>query len=92
MAPQKLCAKHRIVQQSPGKCPYSEVIYELSLGEEDNGKEERVEEVAGAQAPERGQAIPMEETVDKGDILQPLYDHLSPSVIEALRVFEIVSV
>jgi hypothetical protein len=34
----------------------------------------------------------MEEAAEKGDILQPLYDHLSPSIIEALRVFEIVSV
>ena len=90
MAPQKLRAKHRIVQPSPGKCPYSEVYYELSSGEEDNGKEEKVKEFAGAQAPEGGQAIPMEETAEKGDILQPLYDHLSPSVIEALRVFETV--
>ena len=63
---------------------------ELSSGEEDNGKEDKVEEVAGAQAPEGGQAIPMEETAEKGDILQPIYDHLSPSVIEALRVFETV--
>ena len=91
MAPQKLCAKHRIMQPSPGKRPYSEVYYEWSSGEEDNGKEDKVEEVAGTQAPEGGHAIPMEETVEKEDILQPLYDHLSPSVIEALRVFEIVS-
>ena len=63
----------------------------MSSGEEDNGKEGKVEEVAGAQAPEGGQAIPMEETAEKGDILQPLYDHLSSSVIEALRVFDIVS-
>ena len=48
MAPQKLHAKHRIVQPSPGKRPYSEVYYELSSGEEDNGKEDKVEEVAGA--------------------------------------------
>ena len=91
MAPQKLRAKHRIVQPSPGKCPYIEVYYELSSGEEDNGKEDKVEEVAGAQASGEGQAIPMEETTEKGDILQPVYDHLSPFVIEALRVFEIVS-
>src|SRR3989337_56013 len=92
MAPQKLHAKHRIVQPSSGKRPYNEVYYELTSGEEDNGKEEKVEEVAGVQALEEGQAIPMEETAEKEDILQPLYDHLSPSVIEALRVFEIVSV
>jgi hypothetical protein len=92
MAPQKLRAKHRIAQPSPGKRPYSEVYYELSSGEEDNGKQEKVEEVAGAQALKEGQAIPMVETAEKGDILQPLYDHLSPSVIEALRVFERVSV
>ena len=87
MALQKLRAKHRIVQPSPGKRPYSEVYYKLSSGEED-----KVEEVAGAHALEGGQAISMEETAEKGDILQPLYDHLSPSIIEALRVFEIVSV
>jgi hypothetical protein len=90
MAPQKLRAKHRIVQPSLGKCPYNEVYYELSSGEEDNGKEDKVKEVAGAQAPEGGQAVPMEETAEKEDILQPLYDHLSPSVIEALRVFETI--
>ena len=83
--------KHHIVRPSPGRRPYNEVYYELSSGEEDNGKEDKVEEVAGAQAPKGGQAVPTEETTEKGDILQPLYDHLSPSVIEALRVFEIVS-
>ena len=78
------------MQSSPGKCPYSEFYYESLSGEEDNGKEDKVEEVVGARAPEGGQAIPMEENAEKGDILQSLYDHLSPSVIEALRVFEIV--
>ena len=92
MAPKKLCTKHRIVQPSLGKRPYSEVYYEWSSGEEGDGKEDKVEEVEGTQAPEGGQAIPMEETAEKGDILQPLYDHLSPSVIEAQRVFEIVFV
>jgi hypothetical protein len=76
------------VQPSPGKHPYSEIYYEWSSGEEDNGKEDKAEEVAGTQAPEGGQAIPMEETADKGDILQPLYAHLPPSVIEALSVGE----
>jgi hypothetical protein len=32
----------------------------------------------------------MEETAEKGDILQPFCDHLSPSEIEALRVFETI--
>ena len=91
MAPRRLRTNHRIVQPSPGKRPYREVYYEWSSGEEDNGKEDKAEEVAGTQAPEGGQAIPMEETAEKGDILQPLYDHLPLSVIEALRVFEIVS-
>ena len=77
MAPQKLRAKHRIVQTSPGKCPYSEVYYELLSGEEDNGKEDKVEEVAGAQAPGEGQAIPMEE-MQKREISFNLYIIISP--------------
>jgi hypothetical protein len=32
----------------------------------------------------------MEETIEKGDILQPFYDHLSPYEIETLRVFETI--
>ena len=45
MAPQRLRTKHHIVQPSPCKHPYSEIYYEWSSGEEDNGKEDKVEEV-----------------------------------------------
>ena len=54
------------------------------------GEEDKIEEVVGTQAQEGGQAMPMEEIAEKGDILQHFYDHLSPSEIEALRVFETI--
>ena len=92
MAPQRFCTKHRIVQPLTGKCPYSKVYYEWLSGEEDNGKEEKAEEVAGNHVQEGGQAMPMEKTTEEGDILQPFYDLLSSSEIEALRIFEIVCV
>ena len=60
------------VQPSPGKRPYSEVYSEWASGEENISKEDKAEEVVGSQINEGDQAIPMEESTEKGDILQPL--------------------
>ena len=92
MAPQRLLTKHCIVQPSLGKLPYNEVYYEWSSREEDNVKEVKAEEVAENHVQEGGQAMPVEKTAKEGDVLQPFYDHLHSSKIEALRIFEIVCV
>ena len=42
-------------------------------------------EAVGDQAPARDQALPEEEE----DILQPYYEHLTPTEIEACRMFEV---
>ena len=80
MAPRRLRTKHRIVQPSPGKRPFSEVYYEWSSGEEDTDMKEGSGEVMEDRI--RGKEDQAEctgETPEKGDTWQTLYNSLPSS-------------